>query len=175
MTSIILIVINALLFILPAYIGNSSAALFGHGKPVDGGRVWSDGKRLFGDGKTWLGLFAGVFFAFAAGTVEGFLLQNTGFEIGGIEKYAVLGFLLGAGAMVGDLAGSFLKRRLSFERGQKAPLWDQLNFVLGALVFAGLVFIPSWPELLVILIATPGIHLLINWIGHELKCKNVPW
>ncbi|MBI1974187.1 CDP-2,3-bis-(O-geranylgeranyl)-sn-glycerol synthase [Candidatus Micrarchaeota archaeon] len=175
MSNVPLVIINAFLFIVPAYIGNASAALFGHGKPIDSGRKLADGRRLFGDGKTWAGFLLGVFFAFAAGTTEGYFLQGSGLEVGGVGTYALLGLMLGIGSMTGDLLGSFVKRRMGFGRGKKAPLWDQLNFVLGAILFAAPIMVPPWNQLLVILVATPGIHLFLNWLGHELNCKPVPW
>ena len=38
-------IILAVWLMLPAYIANPSAALFGGGKPIDGGRKFSDGRR----------------------------------------------------------------------------------------------------------------------------------
>ena len=38
---------------------NASMVITGGGKPIDGGKVLKDGKRLFGDHKTWNGLIKG--------------------------------------------------------------------------------------------------------------------
>ena len=46
------------------------AALLGGGTPIDFRRNYSDGQRIFGDGKTFRGLFFGVL----AGIITGILL-----------------------------------------------------------------------------------------------------
>ena len=53
------ILLFSLLFIVPAYISNASMVITGGGKPIDGGKVLKDGKRLFGNHKTWNGLIKG--------------------------------------------------------------------------------------------------------------------
>ncbi len=44
--------LSALWIMLPAYLPNPVAALCGGGTPIDNGKNYSDGKRIFGDGKT---------------------------------------------------------------------------------------------------------------------------
>jgi len=53
------LLIFSLLFIVPAYISNASMVITGGGKPIDGGKNFIDGRRLFGDHKTWNGLIKG--------------------------------------------------------------------------------------------------------------------
>ena len=50
----------ALWAMLPAYVPNSAAAVFGGGTPIDFGKTCGDGRRIFGDGKTHRGFFGGV-------------------------------------------------------------------------------------------------------------------
>jgi CDP-2,3-bis-(O-geranylgeranyl)-sn-glycerol synthase len=85
------------------------------------------------------------------------------------------------GAMVGDIAGSFLKRRIGRERGAAVPGLDQLDFVAGALALA---FVASraWavgtftPAVLAaVVVLTPVLHLGTNGIGYVLGLKNEPW
>lgn len=66
--------------------------------PVDNGLKLRDGHRLFGDSKTWRGLFSAVFFT----TVITILL--------GIQP--LTGILFGALTVAGDLMASFIKRRM---------------------------------------------------------------
>ncbi|TXT66779.1 MAG: conserved membrane protein of unknown function [Promethearchaeota archaeon] len=54
--------IFALLFIAPAYISNAGMVITGGGDPIDGGKNFIDGRRLFGAHKTWKGLFLGPLF-----------------------------------------------------------------------------------------------------------------
>jgi CDP-2,3-bis-(O-geranylgeranyl)-sn-glycerol synthase len=52
---------------------------------------------------------------------------------------------------------------------------DQLDFVLGALLFSLLVSPPSWQVALVVLVITPPIHLLTNFVAYHLGVKKEPW
>ena len=154
------ILIEALWWILPAYAANSMPVLFGGGKPLDFGKKFSDGRRVLGSGKT------------IRGTVVGFVLGSLVGVVGGRPE---IGILLAAGAIFGDAVASFFKRRLGFERGQPLFVVDQLDFVLGALLFASAVEVPRLALLVVILIITPAIHLLANWGAYVFKIKKVPW
>jgi len=53
------LLIFSLLFIVPAYLSNAGMVFTGGGKPIDGGKILKDGRRLFGDHKTWNGLIKG--------------------------------------------------------------------------------------------------------------------
>ena len=76
------LIIKAFLFILPAYIANASAALFGGRRPLDLGKCMKDGKRIFGAGKTFRGLFSALIFGTIAGYMIGVFAIGTEFEIG---------------------------------------------------------------------------------------------
>jgi len=158
----------AIWFILPAYVANASPVVLGGGAPIDGGRKFTDGRPIFGPGKTIRGFLVGL----SAGTVFG-LLQGT--VAGPILSYSLRGFLLALGALGGDLLGSFIKRRMNLARGAAAPGLDQLGFVVLALLFAGILVVPDWEVILTILIITPPIHLATNFIGHKLKLKDRPY
>jgi len=176
------IVATALWAMLPAYVPNNAAVLAGGGRPIDGGRTWS-GRRVLGDGKTWRGTIFGTLtgVALAIGLTE---LQPTASDALGVTLPEFpLGAAVGLafGAMVGDIAASFLKRRTGRERGAVFPVVDQLDFVAGALLCA-LLLAPDWflatftlPVLAVVLVATPILHVLTNGIAYLLGLKNEPW
>ena len=154
------LILLAIWWILPAWIANGVPVLVGGGKPLDFGKKCSDGRRVLGDGKTIRGIAAGI----AAGTLVG-LLQGR-FE---------LGVLLSVGAIFGDAAASFVKRRLDFKRGQALLVVDQLDFVVGALLFGAMVEFPVPSLLIAILILTPAIHLAANFGAYRLGLKKVWW
>jgi CDP-2,3-bis-(O-geranylgeranyl)-sn-glycerol synthase len=79
------------------------------------------------------------------------------------------------GAMLGDLAGSFIKRRMGMERGQNAGLLDMMDFIIGALIFARILTEYSYWIAILALILTPIIHRLANIIGYEIGVKKEPW
>ncbi|WP_292416655.1 CDP-2,3-bis-(O-geranylgeranyl)-sn-glycerol synthase [Methanoregula sp.] len=165
---------------LPAYLPNPIAALCGGGAPIDGGRLYRDGRRFFGDGKTWRGLFAGILAGVAAGVLQIWAAGTYGISM--LPQQTLLSVaLLSVGALLGDLAKSFFKRRLGKERGAKWPIADQYDLVAGAFLLL-LVFNPAWlfsevtlPVFICILIITPLLHRVTNIIGYFLKVKEVPW
>ena len=172
-------VIELVLLILPAYFANSVPVLLGGGAPIDGGKKWSDGQRLFGDGKTVRGFFAGVLAGVAIGALEGLLLAGGNWEIyqGGAPTYVLAGFLLGCGAMAGDLLGSFIKRRQGLARGKPSLAMDQLLFLALALLAAypiagGLL---TTGAVLFLSVLTYFVHVGANVVANRLGLKKVPW
>lgn len=161
-------VVQAFIYIFPAYIANSSAALIGGKKPLDFGKKLKDGRRILGNGKTFRGAIVGLFLGSLTGIIIGYLLND-------ITFYLTLGILLSTGAVVGDIVASFFKRRLGWKRGKFIPLLDQWDFLIGAIIFGLVVFYPSIETFLFLLIITPPIHLFVNSIGYLLKLKSVPW
>jgi CDP-2,3-bis-(O-geranylgeranyl)-sn-glycerol synthase len=88
----------------------------------------------------------------------------------------LVAFLIGIGAMAGDLAGSFLKRRMGLQRGNKAPFFlDTINFVIGVIVFTFLFVDYTIGMILIMLLITPIIHRITNIFGYLLKFKREPW
>jgi CDP-2,3-bis-(O-geranylgeranyl)-sn-glycerol synthase len=176
------LVAGALWAMLPAYVPNNAAVLVGGGRPIDGGRTWR-GRRLLGDGKTWRGtaggVLAGVGLALALDALRGPAAALVGAPLPGFPLAAAVG--LAAGAMAGDVAASFCKRRIGRTRGSPVPVVDQLDFVAGALLFAALLA-PAWfqrtftPAAVgVVLVATPVLHLGTNAIAYALGLKDEPW
>ncbi len=173
---------------LPALVPNSAAVLFGGGAPIDLGRSWR-GKRLLGDGKTWRGFFGGALTGFGVGCLQimvtTLLEEQDAFGYGDLPWAVAVVAALSFGAMTGDSLGSFLKRRLGVDRGSKAPVLDQYNFVLGAVVMA-LIVSPGWFVghyidgdgvwgLVLFLAVVPLLHRSVNIIGYKLGKKDVPW
>ncbi len=165
---------------LPAYVPNPVAALFGGGTPIDLGRNFSDGKRIFGDGKTWRGLITGILAGIATGFV--LILAAGRFPPASLPEHTLLTVtLLATGALLGDLVKSFFKRRFGKERGAKWPIADQYDLVAGAFLLL-LIGDPAWlfatvtlPVLVVILIITPVLHRATNIVGFFFRVKEVPW
>ena len=169
---------------LPAYLGNTIASIVGGGAPIDNGRNWNDGRRILGDGKTWRGLIGGTLGGLLVGHLQmtagaGFFSDYVSWEP---APYLIF-FLLAFGALAGDMAASFIKRRRGQERGAKSPLLDMYDFILGALVLTLLFgggwleswLLESWVPLATLFIATPILHRSVNILGYKLGVKQVPW
>ncbi|NHI93626.1 MAG: CDP-2,3-bis-(O-geranylgeranyl)-sn-glycerol synthase [Candidatus Lokiarchaeota archaeon] len=185
-------------YILPAYFANGGAVLMGKyikGRPIDLGKNFFDDQRILGDGKTWQGLLGGTLI----GTFGGFVMwlivlgavaaakfeYNFGFADPIChpilyDMTILRGFLLAFGALMGDMIGSFIKRRFKRERGAKFPILDQLDFILGAVLFSLIEFwvinfLIVWPILLFVIIVTPVLHVVANRSAFKLGLKNEPW
>ncbi|MRG77153.1 MAG: CDP-2,3-bis-(O-geranylgeranyl)-sn-glycerol synthase [ANME-2 cluster archaeon] len=179
---------------LPAYIANPMAAVFGGGTPIDLGKYFPDGRRILGNGKTIRGLVAGTACGIVIGLIQIGLaprLMASGVLDNWPMFYAALGayslctlsivFLMAFGSLLGDSGESFIKRRLDLERGAMFPVADQLDFVLGAWVLT-YIFAAHWFNtyfsfwiIVTVLVATPLLHLAANILGYLIKVKKEPW
>ena len=179
LATIFWLIIKASWLMLPAYIANPTAVVFGGEAPIDLGKKWKDGRRIFGDGKTFRGLIGGT----ACGVVLG-LIQMQVTSLSFLGTFTFLSIItLSFGALLGDMTKSFFKRRLGYERGAKFPLVDQLDFVAGAWILT-YAFDPAWfsdhflayPWIMVtVILFTPLLHRLTNIIGYYAKLKKEPW
>jgi CDP-2,3-bis-(O-geranylgeranyl)-sn-glycerol synthase len=165
---IILLIFAALKFIFPAYCANATPVLAGGGPKMDFGRSFYDGKRVFGNNKTFRGFFFGWAVGIGVGLVEGLVF--------GFQHYPVLfSVLIPLGALLGDLTGAFLKRRIGIAPGGLLPIVDQVDFVVGAIVFSIPLAIISWELAVTVLLITPPIHLFTNYLAYKMKLKRNPW
>lgn len=174
--------VTTLYFILPAYFSNGAGLLFGGGMPVDFAKSDRRSIRWIGDGVTWRGLLAGTIIGIITGVVQGFIapyiLPTYGQYIitpivTNINSGILIGFLLGFGALLGDAIGSFLKRRLDIGRGKPAPLLDQLDFLIIALILVSLVVKIDLLFIAISIILTLVIHLIANTCAYLLGIKDV--
>lgn len=174
--------LTTLYFILPAYFSNGGALAFGGGLPLDLGKFDKKGARWIGDGVTWRGMIAGTIIGIITGAVQGYLAPSILPEIGqyiitpivtNVPQGILVGFLLGFGALLGDALGSFLKRRLGIGRGKPAPLLDQLDFLIVALILVSPVAELNLQFVVVAIIMTLIIHLIANGGAYLLGLKDV--
>jgi CDP-2,3-bis-(O-geranylgeranyl)-sn-glycerol synthase len=88
----------------------------------------------------------------------------------------VTGVALSVGAILGDIIGSFIKRRLDLKESHGFPLMDQYLFFVVALLFA-LPFghFPDIVGILVLVVLTGVLHRLTNILAYMAKLKKVPW
>mgnify|MGYP001275101873 FL=1 len=188
--------LNAIITVLwimgPAYIANSVAVLTGGKYPIDQGRTLSDGNRILGDGKTWSGVLGGtlggIMFGIILDTGDGrtILERLTGEEhVQSLwsENPAIVFFLLSFGALFGDMAASFYKRRQNLLRGDKFAILDMYDFIFMSLLLC-IIFqrdwllswiLDGWAPLFTVLILTPFLHRGVNIIGYNIGVKNEPW
>lgn len=193
--------VMALWLFLPAYVANMAPVFLARliprwDAPIDAGKARPGGTRILGDGKTWRGLFGGAVVAALVALLMATVLRfserltDFGYQENGFWAPVVLGLLFGFGALVGDAVKSYFKRRRGKPRGSPWIGPDQLDFVVGGLLFVGLAgllvpvdggtwtgvwLIEHWPIPVFLVVATPLLHWLVNVIGYLLKLKNEPW
>ena len=163
---------------------NATPVIFGGGRPIDGGRKFIDGRPIFGPGKTVRGFIAGLAAGILVGSLQWLITdpfgiwqgdQHYSITVSGASGAVTLGFLLALGALLGDMMGSFIKRRLGLPRGSRATGLDQLGFVVIALLLASLVASFSWQMVVVLFLLTLPIHMGTNFINYKLGLKSKPY
>lgn len=138
------------------------------------------GKPLFGEHKTWRGMIGATVAGGLVWMGQVWLYNHTNvidpWYFVDFNDYPIwTGFVLGFGAMFGDLIKSFFKRRFDVKSGKKWVPWDQIDYIIGGLA-AGQFILPFTLHMWVIILFSGFFfHLFINWIGYELKLKEHPW
>src|SRR3989338_79703 len=171
--------VEAFWIVIPAYAANGLVPLLKGKYPVDFGKTLKR-KPVFGPGKTWEGLIGAGFIGALFATIQMFAYPYLPWSaslipLNIIPMTPILGFFIGFGALFGDLVKSFFKRRIGIGRGRPLPFFDQIDFILGAYLFASFL-VPikiSWIILFVII--TTVFHLMANFIAYLLKVKEDPW
>ena len=162
-------VVQLLYFMAPAYVANMAPPFVrywrGWNRPIS--------RRWLGTHKTVMGFGLGVLAAVVATLIQSHIAWEG--ALVAYEHWATLGLRFGAGAMVGDVAKSFLKRRAGIAPGRPWIPWDQLDFVLGALALVWSAAALSWADLAAILLLSVVGHVLVNHLGYWFGIRDVRW
>jgi len=183
---IVILILKSIYFIFPAYVANMLPSMFSGGKflhflkiPVDSG-IKVKGMPLLGKNKTIRGFLVGILGAMLFALIQRLLYPVPFFNRLSLFDYTgmnvlMLGFLLGFGALLGDALESCIKRRLNLKPGTPFIPWDQLDYVVGALLLVSLLYVPPASVIVTILIVTLPLHILVNVVAYMLKLKSVWW
>lgn len=180
-------ILFALWFFAPVGIANASPVFANRvpvlqklGMPIDGGRTFR-GKRIFGDHKTVRGLMAGTLFGFLTTALQMLLFNNFSFfeSVSGSVDYSspivlLMGAALGFGALAGDAIKSFFKRQFSVPSGQSWFPFDQIDYIIGAILFSLPFVTLGSKDYLVITVVWFLIHPIATVVGWLLKLKDSP-
>lgn len=157
--------------------------------PMDQGLRLPDGRRLFGDNKTWKGFFGMIVLGALSGLGWGLFLKGRPLESFDLFYLiypnswgwsAVSGALLGLAYAVAELPNSFVKRRLDITPG-KSPrgLWrplfvllDQADSVIGCLLLLRLFYPYGWSFFLTGVFIGSLTHILLNMLLYFLKLRK---
>lgn len=138
-------------------------------------------KKLFGENKTWVGFLSGVLFGIIGAVLQGVLYANFEFfkNISIIDYGAInlvyLGYFLGFASMFGDLAKSFIKRRIGIAPGDKFVPFDQIDFVVSSFIFLSFIDFVGWSIITAGFLLTFFLHVIVNHIGYFLRLRETKW
>ena len=170
-------ILECFLFLLPAAIANMMPVVVKRlpicNSPVDLGLKFR-GQRVFGENKTYRGFLFGVL----AAVLTMYLQQK--FNLISVYKlplvdasnWLVLGFLLGFGALSGDLVKSFFKRQRGIAAGKSWWFFDQVDWIIGAFVFVAFYIDIGWQQFFVSLFLFGILHVIVNYLGYLLRLKS---
>jgi CDP-2,3-bis-(O-geranylgeranyl)-sn-glycerol synthase len=168
---------DVLYLFLPAFVANGMPVV---ARKLPGIARWTTpiNIKLFGANKTYRGFAVGVASAVICALIQ-FSLRNVWFfkELNELHtslgQSALVGLLLGFGALFGDLVKSFVKRRIGIAPGHAWPILDGIDYVLGAIVFIWPFYHATPLDVFVLLIAAPLLSLLANSSSYLLGWKDV--
>jgi hypothetical protein len=151
--------------------------------PIDAGHTLG-GRRIFGDGKTSRGVAVAIAGSTVAASIQGVIPVEWVASMVVVDyaqvNPAVVGAAMGAGAMLGELPNSFLKRRLGIERGQTARgalgvvfyMFDQLDLLLGAWPMISPWVRPSFSLVAASIVVTLAVHPMVALLGYLMGART---
>ena len=161
--------IQLLYFMAPAYAANMAPPFVrywrGWNRPIS--------RRWLGAHKTVLGFTLGVLAAVTTTFIQSRIAWEGALVASG--HWAALGLRFGVGAMTGDIAKSFAKRRAGVAPGDRFVPWDQIDFVLGALALVWGAAALSRADVVTIVLLSVAGHVLVNHLGYWLGIRDVKW
>lgn len=177
--TILALLFHALFFLIPLYAANGGALLIGTlypSSPLDANKKFFDGQAVFGKGKTWSGTIGGIVLGVLLGTIAWIIAGPTNPFFTSLPiAYPLFCLVVGVGAIVGDILGSFIKRRLLLPPGSASPVLDQLDFVAGAYIIATPFYQALAEEVLFVCVFTLFTHTASNYLAYKAGLKKVPW
>lgn len=169
-----MLLLETIWFFLPAFGANLCPGLaqnfnlpFSH-TPVSG--------KWLGDNKTVAAYYAGPIGALVVIYAQKFVGLSSGLLDYSRSDLWLIGLLFGLGASLGDQIKSFFKRRLGIVPGARWWPFDQLDFMVGALLFVSpVVGWIGWSKVFVLTLVVLLVHPVGNRIGYHLGTRKVPW
>lgn len=129
------------------------------------------GRRIFGDNKTIRGFISGVLAASLMFKIQ-VALGFTPEILAGHSQSLWLGSALGFAALLGDLIKSFFKRRVGVPPGRSWFPLDQIDWILGVLLFLSLITSIETGLIVICLIEGLALSLFIKVLGYCLRINE---
>ena len=175
----------AIWFFLPAGLANASSLyavkipyLKKLSYPLDINKT-INGKVIFGKNKTWRGTILAIIVGIVIVALQHFIYPHSAWirSISGpvdykTINYILLGGLLGGGAILGDIAESFAKRRLVIRPGSTWFPYDQIDYIIGGCLLSLFAIRFNFFRYLLILIVWFFIHLIASYLSLLTGIRN---
>lgn len=156
---------------------------------MDLGTTLADGKRIFGDNKTWKGFFGMMLwtaiwfacFTLMAKASDGFNnLAWFPYRLYSTAESLLYGAIWGLGYVLFELPNSFIKRRLDVKPGKRASGFckgififvDQADSAVGCGLALYVFFTPPFWQMLVFIVLGIAVHFMMNVILYILGLKR---
>lgn len=157
--------------------------------PMDFGKNFADGKRIFGDNKTWKGLLGYLLFNTLFSVLWGLLCKNQ--AVGSLNYFyqlhennlpfnLLVGVLMGFGYALFELPNSFLKRRLDITPGKTLKgfmkvffiFLDQADSVFGCALVVWLFYPLGILKYLLFVVIGAVTHIVFNMLLYFAKLRK---
>jgi CDP-2,3-bis-(O-geranylgeranyl)-sn-glycerol synthase len=157
--------------------------LSGLRRPIDGGRTYR-GHRIFGDGKTWRGVVVAVVGCVATVALQKYVIGDRAgwLLLVDYDRIPVVPFgaAMGAGASLGELPNSFVKRQLGIAQGKatSGPLallffvWDQIDLLITAWPLIWYWVQPSAAVVVMSFVVGLVVHPTVSLIGYLVRARK---
>lgn len=139
------------------------------------------GTPIFGPHKTWRGLVSGMIAATIVLYIQQLLAGNFGFirDFTDSVDYTalptlLLGPLFGLGALGGDAIESFFKRRRGTPSGESWLPFDQIDYIIGAILVSLPFFVLTLRQYALIIVIWFFVHLASTYLGWKVGLKAKP-
>lgn len=178
-----LLILKTLWLLLPAGFANMAPVFAAEllprwNTPVDFGRSWK-GQEIFGSHKTYRGLSSGLIMGLLIFMIQQSLYQShplfkeiSLFNYDHVNPF--FGAWIGICALLGDLIKSFFKRRFAIAPGKPWIPFDQIDWIIGALLAVSVVYIPSLNVVIASFAIGLSLHFLLKYIGFLWKLSLTP-
>ena len=160
-------------------------------KPIDCNADFIDGKRLFGDNKTWKGLIGYIILNIFMAIIWGNMCKVLNFEKmnyfyinndNNIVLNIYIGSLLGLAYSVFELPNSFIKRRIGILPGKTNVgltkfffvILDQADSIIGCVLVVNLFYKLNINLLFSYILLGTFTHIIINVLLYCMKLRKNP-
>lgn len=157
--------------------------------PIDGNKNFIDGKRIFGDNKTWKGLLGYIVFNICTSILWGLICNSVNlnsynffyvYHENTVVYNLLIGLLLGLSYSLFELPNSFLKRRLDIEPGKTTKgfkkiffiVLDQADSIFGCCLVVAIFYKMSFGFYLLYVLIGTVTHIVLNILLYFMKLRK---